>query len=62
MAVGCGRRKGVKDDIRAFGLRNWKDRIAATYDREGVVSEQGEGKISSSVLSLECVLSIHFDC
>lgn len=34
------RRRGVKDDIKAFGLRNWKDGIAVNSDREGVVSEQ----------------------
>ena len=44
LAVRCGRRKGAKDDIRSFGLRNWKDRIAVACDREEVVSEQGWGK------------------
>ena len=44
LGVRCGRRKGSKDDIRSFGLRNWRDRIAVTGDREEVVSEQGWGK------------------
>lgn len=54
----CGRRKGGKDDIRSFGLRNWKDRIAVTCDREEVVS-RGEGKTGGLVLHLEGVLSVH---
>jgi len=39
--VRCGRRKGNEDEIRSFGLRNWRDRITVTGDREEVVSEQG---------------------
>lgn len=33
--------KKDKDDIKAFGLRNWNDRIAVNSCREGILSEQG---------------------
>lgn len=42
--------------------RNWEKGIAANSDRKSGVNEQWEGKMSSSVLCLECLLCIHVDC
>lgn len=28
LAVECERKRGVKDDSKVYGLRNWKDEVA----------------------------------
>lgn len=35
--MGCEKRRGVKDDIEALGLKSWED---------GVVNSDGEGVVS----------------
>lgn len=48
--------RGIKDDVKIFGVNDWKDEVVINQDETGEAILSGQSRNSvSDILSLRCV-------